>query len=75
MGFGMEIARLVSLDRIELTGPVDVWYERGRQELGAATAPIDDPIAVEAYALPGTFHPDPADRQLVATARSARAET
>ena len=26
-------------------------------------------VAMEAYALPGTFHRDPADRVLVATAR------
>ncbi len=65
----LELARLVSHRQLEITGPVDVWYERGRQELSAATAPIDDRIAVEAYALPGAFHPDPADRQLVATAR------
>lgn len=33
------------------------------------TIPVDHAISVEAYALPGDFHPDPADRILVATAR------
>lgn len=65
----LEIARLSSLRQLELTGPVDAWYERGRHDLGAATVPIDDRVAVEAYLLPGAFHADPADRLLVATAR------
>jgi PIN domain nuclease of toxin-antitoxin system len=30
---------------------------------------MDDAVAAEAYALPGQFHADPADRILVATAR------
>ena len=30
---------------------------------------MDDAVAIEAYALPGRFHADPADRLLVATAR------
>jgi PIN domain nuclease of toxin-antitoxin system len=65
----LEIARLASLRQLEITGPVDLWIERGRHDLGVATVPIDDRIAVEAYALPGAFHADPADRLLVATAR------
>lgn len=65
----LEIARLSALKQLTIAGPVDVWYARGRHELSAATAPIDDRIAVEAYALPDTFHADPADRLLVATAR------
>ena len=31
--------------------------------------PVDNAIAVDAVALPGEFHKDPADRLIVATAR------
>lgn len=65
----LEVARLASLRQIRLTSPVDAWCERARAELGAEAVVIDDRVAVEAYALPGSFHADPADRMLVATAR------
>lgn len=53
----LEIARLAALGQLELAAPVASWCV------------IDDAIAVEAYAVPGSFHPEPADRLLVATAR------
>lgn len=64
-----EIATLHSLNRIRLTLPLRDWLEK-------ATAPplvrrhgISPAIAAEADALPDSFHRDPADRILVATAR------
>lgn len=65
----LEIARLAALGQLELAAPVASWCERARQALGALSLAIDEAIAVEAYALPGAFHADPADRLLVATAR------
>lgn len=65
----LEIARLAALGQLALTMPVAHWCERARLALNATTIAVDDPIAIEAYALPGSFHPDPADRILVATAR------
>jgi len=65
----LEIARLAALGEIELAAPVASWCERARQALSAAPIVVDDAVAVEAYALPGAFHADPADRILVATAR------
>lgn len=65
----LEIARLAALGQIELAAPVASWCERARHALGAEPIVVDDAVAVEAYALPGAFHPDPADRMLVATAR------
>lgn len=65
----LEIARLAALGQLELAAPVASWCDRAREALGAQSLAIDDAIAVEAYALPGSFHPDPADRLLVATAR------
>ena len=64
-----EVATLHSLGRIQLTIPLREW-------LGKAVAPplvrrygISPAIAVELSALPNSFHRDPADRILVATAR------
>jgi len=37
--------------------------------LAAQTLAMGHDVAIEAYALPGTFHRDPADRLLVAAAR------
>ncbi|HEY0781340.1 MAG TPA: type II toxin-antitoxin system VapC family toxin [Thermoanaerobaculia bacterium] len=64
-----EIAMLVQLGRVRLRMPLREWLE-------AATAPplvrrigISPAVAAEVAALPDTFHRDPADRILVATAR------
>lgn len=64
-----EIATLHSLGRIELQLPLRDWLEK-------ATAPplvrrfgISPAVAAEVAALPDSFHRDPADRILVATAR------
>jgi PIN domain nuclease of toxin-antitoxin system len=64
-----EISMLVELGRVGLRMPLRDWLE-------AATAPplvrrvgISPAIAAEVAALPDTFHRDPADRILVATAR------
>ena len=64
-----EIAVVYELGRIKLRLPLRDWLE-------AAVAPplvqrvgISPPIAAELVALPPTFHRDPADRILVATAR------
>lgn len=64
-----EVAMLSGLGRIDLRLPLREWLE-------AATAPplvrrldLTPAIAAEVAALPTTFHRDPADRILVATAR------
>ncbi len=64
-----EVAMLHSLGRIRLTIPLREW-------LGKAVAPplvrrhgISPAIAAEVASLPDSFHRDPADRILVATAR------
>jgi PIN domain nuclease of toxin-antitoxin system len=64
-----EVAMLHNLGRIRLTIPLREW-------LGKAAAPplvrrhgISPAIAAEVAALPDSFHRDPADRILVATAR------
>ena len=65
----LEIARLIKSGAIELTGPLDDWVATSLDALGCNTVEISHEIAMTAYALPGRFHKDPADRILVATAR------
>jgi PIN domain nuclease of toxin-antitoxin system len=65
----LEIARLVARKEIILACPLSEWIARSMTSLKLQTVAIDHATAMEAYALPGDFHPDPADRQLVAAAR------
>ena len=64
-----EVAVLHSVGRIRLAIPLREWLDK------AAAAPlvqqqgISPAIAAELAALPASFHRDPADRILVATAR------
>ncbi len=65
----LEIARLMHLGLLRLKHTFAEWEELSLTELSASTIDLTHEIAWEAYNLPGTFHNDPADRVLVATAR------
>ena len=65
----LEIARLVATGEIRLSMPVTDWVTQSMAELAVQTVPVSHEVAIEAYALPGAFHRDPADRLLVAVAR------
>ena len=65
----LEVARLASLGLLQLTVPVREWCRQAVAEFEAKVLVMDDVVAIEAYAPPGRFHADPADRLLVATAR------
>lgn len=65
----LELARLVSLGAIEVSMASHEWVERALRAIQARTVPVSHEIAMDAYALPGRFHNDPADRILVAAAR------
>lgn len=65
----LEIARLVARREIVLACPLSEWITRSMTSLKLQTVELDHATALEAYSLPGDFHADPADRQLVATAR------
>jgi PIN domain nuclease of toxin-antitoxin system len=65
----LEIARLVAAGEIELSIALADWVARSMDDLAANTVTMSHEVAMEAYALPGSFHRDPADRVLVATAR------
>ena len=65
----MEIARLVFLRRVQLGEPPSSWIADSIKALSATTFDVTTHIAAQAYDLPGSFHKDPVDRVLVATAR------
>jgi PIN domain nuclease of toxin-antitoxin system len=65
-----EIGNLVRRRRIELYSPTAVWLASATAARGIRVIPLDAEIALAATELPGEFHRDPADRFLVATARS-----
>ncbi|NEO89078.1 MAG: type II toxin-antitoxin system VapC family toxin [Moorea sp. SIO3G5] len=67
----IEIARLVSAGRIILPVSIQEWFEIALAQEGVILMPITPAIAVDAQSLPGDFHKDPADRIIVATARSS----
>jgi PIN domain nuclease of toxin-antitoxin system len=64
-----EIAMLVKKGRVELGLPVRDWVQSSLDHRGFVLVALDPNIAIESCDLPGDFHPDPADRFLVATAR------
>lgn len=65
----LEIARLLAVGEVALSMPLRDWVNQSLEALAAETVRITHEVAVEAYALPGEFHKDPADRLLVAAAR------
>lgn len=65
----IEIARLVSAERIILPLPIQEWFEISLSQEGIMLISITPAIAIDAQTLPGDFHKDPADRIIVATAR------
>ena len=64
-----ELALLVQRGRLELSIDLAQWIAETERIPGVIFHPVNNPIALQSVNLPGTFHPDPADRILVATAR------
>lgn len=64
-----ELACLVSKNKIELPTHWRRWFRDAIDKNGWSVLPIDLENIEEAYSLPGDFHPDPADRIMVAAAR------
>jgi PIN domain nuclease of toxin-antitoxin system len=65
----LELARLVALGSLSVSMPLRDWVDAALLAMAAKTIEVSHTIAMEAYALPGHFHKDPADRILVAAAR------
>jgi PIN domain nuclease of toxin-antitoxin system len=68
-----EVTLLVRKGRLALAIDVGSWFDKVRQINRVRFAPIDHKIGIAAADLPGEFHEDPADRMIVATARSLAA--
>jgi len=64
-----EVAMLHNLDRIRLDIPLREWLSKAVAPPRVRTQGISPAIATEVAALPDSFHRDPADRIIVATAR------
>lgn len=64
-----EVATLHSLGRIRLSIPLREWLDKAAAPPLVQRHGISPAIAAEVAALPESFHRDPADRILVATAR------
>lgn len=64
-----EIAKLVEKGRLDLGMEPMEWIEMALAYPGVELQPITPAIAVESTRLPGTFHKDPGDQLIVATAR------
>ena len=68
-----EIGTLVAKDRLAISMPVSDWLATVASIERVRFYPIDNDIAVRSTDLPGEFHPDQADRIVVATARHLNA--
>ncbi|OQP87615.1 VapC toxin family PIN domain ribonuclease [Rhizobium rhizosphaerae] len=68
-----EIAMLVERRRLVLTQDLEAWVAKVLAIPQILLIPIDPAIAIDSVRLPPPFHPDPADRVVVATARFLRA--
>jgi len=64
-----EIYMLVSGGRLAFSVAAEVWVARSERLSFLNFIPVDNEIARLAVDLPGSFHNDPADRMIVATAR------
>lgn len=65
-----EIALKEAMGKLRLNVPIARWLEDNSEGVRLLDLPLD--IIVDATHLPGTFHKDPADRFIVASARHHR---
>lgn len=64
-----EVAKLVELQKLKLPCPVGVWLRAALGYPGVRLLELTPEVAAASAALPGTFHRDPSDQIIVATAR------
>ena len=65
-----EFAMMVTRGRIELKMTAEQWLDYAIRKTGLRVFELTPKVAVESCELPGDFHGDPADRIIVATART-----
>jgi PIN domain nuclease of toxin-antitoxin system len=64
-----EVAKLAEYGRLELPCGINEWMSEALAYPGIRVVPLSPEVAVESTRLPGSFHRDPADQLIVATAR------
>lgn len=64
-----EVAKLVEGGRLTLPVSVQDWLDQAMNYPGIRVLELTPEIIVDSTQLPGTFHRDPADQLIVATAR------
>src|SRR5690348_11517441 len=64
-----ELGMLEAKRRIRLQSPCEQWVQEALATPGLTLVPLTPEIALDSSRLPGSFHGDPADRIIVATAR------
>ncbi len=64
-----EVAKKVSLGKLELSIPVYDWINQATNDKYIRILPLSPMVSLESTQLPGKFHKDPADQIIVATAR------
>lgn len=64
-----EVAMLSDRGRISLSLPLTEWRRKVLAQDCISEVPVTGDVSIESVLLPGTLHPDPADRFLVATSR------
>jgi PIN domain nuclease of toxin-antitoxin system len=64
-----EDAKLVEYGRLNLPCSISNWLDQALTYPGVQLLDLTPPIVVDSTQLPGTFHRDPADQLIVATAR------
>lgn len=64
-----EVAKRIEYGKMQLSRPVAQWLSLALRFPGVHLLPLTPQVAVESTQLPGTFHRDPADQMIVATAR------
>jgi PIN domain nuclease of toxin-antitoxin system len=64
-----EIAMLEAKGRIAFSAGISSWVEDAARAPGFQIVPLLPEISIDSTRLPGSFHGDPADRIIVATAR------
>ena len=67
-----EVAKLCEYGRLALPVGLSEWFQAALQYPGISLLDLTPEIAIESTILPGSFHRDPSDQIIVATARVRR---
>ena len=64
-----EVAKLCEYGRLELPVGLSEWFRAALGYPGISLLDLTPEVAIESTSLPGSFHRDPSDQIIVATAR------